>query len=46
MKDRGVLIGRIGRHMNILKLRPPLPFGEPEAELAVGTLDAVLRDLG
>jgi 4-aminobutyrate aminotransferase-like enzyme len=46
MKDRGVLIGRIGRHMNILKLRPPLPFGEAEAELAVGTLDAVLRDLG
>jgi 4-aminobutyrate aminotransferase-like enzyme len=46
MKDRGVLIGRIGRHMNILKLRPPLPFGAAEAELAVGTLDAVLRDLG
>jgi 4-aminobutyrate aminotransferase-like enzyme len=46
MKDRGVLIGRIGRHMNILKLRPPLPFGEAEAEIAVGTLDAVLRDLG
>jgi 4-aminobutyrate aminotransferase-like enzyme len=46
MKDRGVLIGRIGRQMNILKLRPPLPFGEAEAELAVGTLDAVLRDFG
>src|SRR5690606_19639669 len=26
MKDRGVLIGRIGRHMNILKMRPPLPI--------------------
>ena len=46
MKDRGVLIGRIGRHMNILKLRPPMPFGAAEAELAVGTLDAVLTDLG
>jgi 4-aminobutyrate aminotransferase-like enzyme len=46
MKDRGVLIGRIGRHMNILKLRPPMPFGLEEAELAVGTLDTVLRDLG
>lgn len=46
MKDRGVLIGRIGRHMNILKLRPPMPFGPEEAELAVSTLDAVLRDLG
>jgi 4-aminobutyrate aminotransferase-like enzyme len=45
MKDRGVLIGRIGRHMNILKLRPPMPFGAAEAEIAVSTLDAVLRDL-
>lgn len=44
MKDRGILIGRIGRHMNILKLRPPMPFGPEEAELAVGTLAAVLRD--
>jgi len=44
MKNRGVLIGRIGRHMNILKLRPPMPFGEAEAELAVGTLSAVLGD--
>ena len=46
MKDRGVLIGRIGRHMNILKLRPPMPFGPEEAEVAVSTLDTVLRDLG
>jgi 4-aminobutyrate aminotransferase-like enzyme len=45
MKDRGVLIGRIGRHMNILKLRPPMPFAEAEAELAASTLDAVFRDL-
>jgi 4-aminobutyrate aminotransferase-like enzyme len=44
MKNRGILIGRIGRHMNILKLRPPMPFGEAEAELAVGTLSAVLGD--
>lgn len=44
MKDRGVLIGRIGRHMNILKLRPPMPFGEVEAELAVGTLSSVLGE--
>jgi 4-aminobutyrate aminotransferase-like enzyme len=44
MKNRGVLIGRIGRHMNILKLRPPMPFGEAEAELAVSTLSAVLGE--
>lgn len=45
MKDRGVLIGRIGRDMNILKLRPPMPFSRDHADLAVGTLGAVLADL-
>ncbi len=46
MKNRGVLIGRIGRHMNILKLRPPMPFGRDHVDLAVGTLDKVLSGVG
>ena len=45
MKNRGVLIGRIGRDMNILKLRPPMTFSRDHADLAVGTLGAVLADL-
>ena len=45
MKDRGVLIGRIGRKMNILKLRPPMPFSRGNADLAVGTLAEVLKDI-
>jgi len=38
MRDRGVLIHRIGRDMNILKLRPPMPFGRAEADLVVDAL--------
>ena len=28
MRERGVLISRIGMHDNILKIRPPMPFSE------------------
>lgn len=45
MRDRGVLIGRIGRAMNTLKIRPPLVFGRDHADLLAGTLAAVLADL-
>ena len=42
MRERGVLISRIGRHDNILKIRPPMPFSKQHADLLVETLDAVL----
>ena len=42
MKDAGVLIGRIGREMHILKLRPPMCFGPDHADRAVAALDAAL----
>jgi len=42
MRDRGVLIGRIGRHMNILKMRPPLPITAGQIDLAINTLADVL----
>lgn len=45
MKDRGVLIGRIGRKMNILKLRPPMPFSRRDADEAVGILSEVFAAL-
>ncbi|MEM9247388.1 MAG: aminotransferase class III-fold pyridoxal phosphate-dependent enzyme [Pseudomonadota bacterium] len=43
MKDAGVLIGRIGRQMHILKIRPPLPFGRAHVMRTVETLDRALR---
>jgi 4-aminobutyrate aminotransferase-like enzyme len=45
MCERGVLISRIGRHDNILKIRPPMPFSKQHADLLIDTLDAVLAGL-
>jgi 4-aminobutyrate aminotransferase-like enzyme len=45
LKAQGVLAGRIGRQQHILKLRPPMVFAAPEAELLLEALRAVLADL-
>ena len=45
MRDRGVLISRIGIHDNILKIRPPMPFSSQHADLLVETLDQVMAAL-
>jgi 4-aminobutyrate aminotransferase-like enzyme len=45
MRERGVLISRIGINDNILKIRPPMPFSKQHADLLVDTLDRVLAQL-
>ncbi len=45
MKEQGVLISRIGRFDNILKLRPPMPFSQDHAQLLLSTLDQCLTEL-
>ncbi|ADG15648.1 aminotransferase class-III [Paraburkholderia atlantica] len=45
MRERGVLISRIGVHDNILKIRPPMPFSTANADQLIDTLGAVLRSL-
>ncbi len=42
LKDRGILTHRTGRHRNVLKIRPPMPFDRPEADLLADTLAEVL----
>lgn len=42
MRERGVLLSRLGRHKNTLKIRPPMPFGEDHLELLIETLDEVM----
>ncbi len=42
MRAKGVLISRIGRHRNILKIRPPLVFQKEHADLALQVLDRAL----
>ncbi len=46
MRERGVLISRIGIHDNILKIRPPMVFSTENADLLLSTLDSVLSNLG
>jgi 4-aminobutyrate aminotransferase-like enzyme len=41
MRDAGVLIGRTGREDNVLKIRPPLVFGDDHGDLLVETLASV-----
>ena len=43
MRDKGVLMGSIGEHGNILKLRPPLCFSKENADMLVDTLDEVFN---
>lgn len=43
MKQGGVLVGRNGRHMNILKMRPPMPFSIDNADMVVDLLEDALR---
>ena len=45
MRERGVLISRIGPHDNVLKMRPPLVFTREHADLLLEHLDAALSAL-
>ncbi|MFA7433131.1 MAG: aspartate aminotransferase family protein [Gemmobacter sp.] len=44
MVARGFLINRIGRAMNTLKIRPPMPFGRDHADLLADALEEVLAE--
>lgn len=44
-KERGILLGRVGRAQHILKMRPPMPFSRANAEHLVETLDAILQEM-
>jgi len=46
MRDRGVLVGTTGRLGTVLKIRPPLVFGEEHIPLVVDALDAALTSIG
>jgi len=45
MRARGILIGRIGPAMDVLKIRPPLPFSRAHADRLTETLEQVLAHL-
>ncbi|MFT2214197.1 aspartate aminotransferase family protein [Rhizobium giardinii] len=45
MRERGVLMGKLGIHQCATKIRPPLPFSKDNADLMLSTLDDVLSGL-
>lgn len=45
MRERGVLMGKIGVHQCATKIRPPMPFSKEHADLMLSTLDDVLSSL-
>jgi 4-aminobutyrate aminotransferase-like enzyme len=45
MKERHVLISKIGRHENVLKMRPPLAFGMQEFPVFLEALEETLNSL-
>ena len=42
MRDHGILLGTDGPHHNVVKIRPPMPFDEQNADFLVATLTDVL----
>ena len=44
MREHGVLISRLGRHDNVLKIRPPLPFDASHSALLLEVLDRSLTE--
>ena len=43
LTEAGVITGTSGRYDQILKLRPPLPFGTAEVDITVAAIDAALQ---
>jgi 4-aminobutyrate aminotransferase-like enzyme/Ser/Thr protein kinase RdoA (MazF antagonist) len=44
MREHGILMGTDGPFHNVLKIRPPMPFNEDNADLLVATLDRILAE--
>jgi len=42
MRAEGILLSKLGRHKNALKIRPPMPFSRDNADLLFDTLEHVL----
>ncbi|MBX4936555.1 aspartate aminotransferase family protein [Rhizobium binae] len=45
MRERGVLMGKIGIHQCATKIRPPMPFSRDNADLMLSVFDNVLSGL-
>jgi 4-aminobutyrate aminotransferase-like enzyme len=44
MRDHGILIGTDGPYHNVLKIRPPMPFDEKNADYLVKKIEEILQE--
>jgi 4-aminobutyrate aminotransferase-like enzyme len=44
MRDHGILLGTDGPYHNVVKIRPPMPFDEPNADFLVKTFEKILKE--
>ncbi len=44
MREDGILLGTDGPYHNVIKIRPPMPFDEANADQLVDALDRILSD--
>ena len=44
MRHHGILLSKLGRYKNALKIRPPMPFSTDNVDLLLDTLDRVLSE--
>ncbi|MEL7098491.1 MAG: aminotransferase class III-fold pyridoxal phosphate-dependent enzyme [Pseudomonadota bacterium] len=42
MRHEGIILSKLGRHKNTLKIRPPMPFDEDNLDQLITTLDKVM----
>ena len=45
MRELGILLGTDGPHHNVVKIRPPMPFDEENADLLVAAFRRSLAEL-
>jgi 4-aminobutyrate aminotransferase-like enzyme/Ser/Thr protein kinase RdoA (MazF antagonist) len=46
MREMGILLGTDGPYHNVIKIRPPMPFDQSDADRLVETLDQILSARG
>lgn len=44
MRDHGILIGTDGPYHNVVKIRPPMPFSDSDADFLVATMNRILSE--
>ncbi len=44
-REEGILLGTDGPFHNVIKIRPPMPFSETDADLLIATMDKILAEV-